>query len=128
MIRNQELFLPSHKHRSKISFLGVHGQVGFLKIVLDMSKGRESAPVDHVFLFRCTPALGDEPMSRSDDFGVKIGSQLGPIFGQVLDAEITTEEGGTEIHVLFVVRSSVQGVAPLNAEARLLTTMVTVTS
>ena len=60
--------------------------------MLDMSEGREPGPVDHILLFCSSPVFCQETVPGTDDLGVKVGRQFGPIVRQTTDAEVSAEE------------------------------------
>ena len=67
-----------------------------------MLERRESSPMDHVLMFRRAPVLRQEAIPTPDDFGVEIGRQFRPIVSQASNPEVSTQEGGGEIHILEV--------------------------
>ena len=44
--------------------------------------------------------MTEESIARADDLRIEVGRETGPFFGEVVDFEVTTEEGGREIYVL----------------------------
>lgn len=69
MIRDEEVFLPSHEDVFSLSEIAV-GEVGSLGLFSQRTPGREPCPVTHVCTLRCAPffVAGLEGVFGSDDF------------------------------------------------------------
>lgn len=90
MVRNQELLLPPHEHRSAVQRV-LHGQVRLLELVLHMPESGETGPVHHILLFRCTPVARQEPIPAANYLGVKVGRQLRPVVCEALDSQVPAQ-------------------------------------
>ena len=84
VIRHQELLFPPHKNSPSVCIF--HRQMWFLEFVLDMTESRETGPMYPVLLLTSAPVSGQEAIPTTDDFRIKVGGKLGPIFRQTTDA------------------------------------------
>jgi len=98
VVRNQELLLPSHEHRPSIPIIDSH--MRFLGLSFDVLECWESCPMDHVFMFRGTPILGQEPIPTSNDLSIEIGCEFRPIICQAPYPEVATQERRGKIDIL----------------------------
>ena len=98
MVGDKESFLPPHEHSPPIAIR--HGQMRSPQFVLDMPKCWEALPMNHVFLFVCSPLLGQKAIAAADYLCVKVGRQLGPVVGQSAYAEVPAEEGRGKVDIL----------------------------
>src|SRR5882762_11076876 len=101
MIWNQKPLLPPHEHCTAVPI--THRQVGFPQLVLDMSEGGETLPVDHIFLLVGTPVLCQKSILATNNFCIEIRGELWPVVCQTSYAEITAKERGCKINILKIV-------------------------
>ena len=100
MIWYQKPLFPSHEHCTTISV--AHGQMRFLQLVLDVSKCRETLPVDHVLLLVGTPILCQKSILATNDFCIEVRGELRPIVCQTSYAEITAKKRGCKVNILNI--------------------------
>ena len=69
MIRDEEVFLSSHEDVFPLGEVAV-GEIGSFGLLGQRAPGRESGPMVHIGLLRCSPCLVSslEGVLRSDDF------------------------------------------------------------
>jgi hypothetical protein len=75
--------------------------VGRSELVLDVAKGREAGPMNHVTLLVSSPISGEEAIPTANYLCVEISRELRPIIGEPPNTEIATEERRREIDVLL---------------------------
>jgi hypothetical protein len=98
MIWDQKFLLPPHEYDSSVPVINRH--MWKLSFVLYMFECGESRPMHDIFMPGCTPVLGEETISTTNDLSIKISGQLWPIVCQTADPEITAQRRCSKVHVL----------------------------
>lgn len=98
VIRNQETLLPPHEHGPSVAVRD--GVVRSFKVVLNVTEGGEAGPMYHVVGLVGAPILSTEAVAAANDLSVKVGGELGIIFGETSDAKVTAEERRRKVDVL----------------------------
>lgn len=97
VIRDQETLLPPHEHGPSVAVRD--GVVRSFKVVLNVTEGGEAGPMYHVVGLVGAPVLSTEAVATANDFSVKVGGELGIIFGETSDAKVTAEERRRKVDV-----------------------------
>lgn len=111
MVRDQEPFLPAHKHctrpRPTLSSRRLRrnsqSRLAQQALILQRMERREPAPVHQIVRALRAPVLTllrIEPMLRTNDLRIEISRELGPVLGEATDTQVPACIGRREVDIL----------------------------